>query len=245
MSINDSLLIVGCGHSEALDNFNNNALIQNSQGNMLIDCGHTIKHALHAQSLSIKDIDSIFITHVHGDHVFGLERVAYESIFKYKKKIRLIFHESIYDELWTNTLMGSLGKIGEGNRSLDDYFELVILKSFYFQELGIDFELIPVEHTPNKATFGLYVKDRFFYSSDTKAIPETIKKLNFDVCFHDATLQDWNPVHATLSSLIESYPLNLRKKIFLMSYEDNWSSFDKIVAKEFKGFAHQSQRVNF
>jgi ribonuclease BN (tRNA processing enzyme) len=86
----NKFLILGCGHSEALTLFNNNAVVINSQGLLLIDCGHTIKHALHNQNMNIGMVDAVFITHVHGDHIFGLERLAFETRYKYQKNI-LVF----------------------------------------------------------------------------------------------------------------------------------------------------------
>lgn len=240
--MNSEIIIIGCGHSESIRNFNNNALVRSEKGNMLIDCGHTIKHALHASGLNIGDIDAIYISHVHGDHVFGLERVAYESKFKYKKKIKLFFHSSIYEELWEQTLKGSLGKNGDGPAELGDYFNVNIINGEKFSCLGVDYKLIMAKHTPNKPAYGLLINNSTFYSTDTLALPEIINKINYSIAFHDVTLSDTNPVHATLNSLINEYSKEKRKRILLMSYEDNWEEFSGTVEKEFKGFAKQGMR---
>lgn len=235
--------VLGCGHSESIIHYNNNALVSSEQGKMLIDCGHTIKHALHEQGLTFKDIDAIFITHVHGDHVFGLERAAYETKFTYNKKIKLIFHESIYQELWDQTLKGSLGVHGDGEANLEDYFEIETLNTNHFECLGNSYEIFPVSHTPNKPTFGLCLNEQIFYSSDTIAIAKVIAEQNFKIGFHDVTLTEENPVHATLASLIKSYPYEARKKLYLMSYQDNWQDFKDTVEREFKGFAKQGMKI--
>lgn len=239
------LLILGCGHSESITHFNNNAAILTPYGNMLIDSGHTIKHALHKQNMSIANIDAIFITHVHGDHVFGLERIAYEAKFIHNKRITLIFHESIYQELWHETLKGSLGRIGEGEAKFSDYFDLNILTEDNFTIFDTKYQLIPVKHTPNKSTFGLLIDEKIFYSSDTTAIKDTINTLNFDICFHDVTLSEFNPVHATLDSLLVQYPEHIKQKMFLMSYEDSFEQYQETVNQAFKGFAYQGQLINF
>ena len=83
------LLILGCGHSESLTLFNTNAAVRDHGRLFLIDCGWTIKAALQAQGHGFADIDGIFITHVHGDHVFGLERIGYEARFKLGRRIPL------------------------------------------------------------------------------------------------------------------------------------------------------------
>ncbi|TVL28644.1 MBL fold metallo-hydrolase [Shewanella xiamenensis] len=240
----NKFMILGCGHSESLEHFNNNAIIITSAGNMLIDCGYTIKHALHAQSMSIRDIDSIFITHVHGDHVFGLERVAYESKFKYNKRVELIIHAGIYKELWEQTLKGSLGVNGDGEAELTDYFDVTIINGRYFKFHDINIELVPVNHTPGKCTHGIVINKKIFYSSDTIAIPEIINQHSFEVGFHDVTFSNYNPVHATIFSLIESYPFYVRDKLYLMSYEDSWGDYIDLVSNNFKGLAVQGMVVD-
>lgn len=236
-------IILGCGHSESLEHFNNNAMIISSAGNMLIDCGYTIKHALHAQKMSIGDVDSIFITHVHGDHVFGLERVAYESKFKYNKRVELIIHADIYKELWEQTLKGSLGMNGDGEAELTDYFDVTIINGSFFKFHDLNIELIRVKHTPGKCTHGIIINKKIFYSSDTIAIPE-INQLPFEVGFHDVTFSNYNPVHATVFSLIENYPFDVREKLYLMSYEDSWRDYIDLVSNNFKGLAVQGMVID-
>ncbi|MGC1328966.1 ribonuclease Z [Pseudomonas sp.] len=49
------------------------ALIEASgKGWYLVDCGEGTQHQLLHSSLSMRDLRAIFITHVHGDHCFGL-----------------------------------------------------------------------------------------------------------------------------------------------------------------------------
>jgi len=238
-------MILGCGHSESMTLYNNNAAVLSDSGNILIDCGHTIKHALHDQGMSIADVDAIYISHVHGDHVFGLERIAYEAKFKYKKRIKLIFHSSIMTELWDQTLKGSLGTHGDGEATLQDYYDVTALDDDKFSLFGNDYQLVPVEHTPNKSAYGLLINNKLFYSTDTIAIPGVIKSLDFETGFHDVTLTKSNPVHATLDSLIQQYPEEVRKKLYLMSYEDDWHEYVDIVGREFAGFAKQGMKIEF
>jgi len=241
--VTNKFKVLGCGHSESLEHYNNNALVVSQNGKMLIDCGYTIKHALSDQGMTIDDIDAIYISHVHGDHVFGLERFAYETKYKYNKKIKLVFHKSLYTELWEQTLKGSLGSNGEGDSSFDDYFELHQLDDYKFSMFGINYELLPVKHTPGKPCFGLLVNNYLLYSTDTTAIPDVIDRIKFTVGFHDVTLADENPVHATVNSLITQYSEETNKKLFLMSYEDNWQEHKEKIDRTFNGLAFQGQEV--
>jgi ribonuclease Z len=49
------------------------ALIEDQgSGWCLVDCGEGTQHQLLQTSLSVRDLQAIFITHVHGDHCYGL-----------------------------------------------------------------------------------------------------------------------------------------------------------------------------
>jgi len=245
----NEFLILGCGHSESLEHYNNNAAVINDQGVLLIDCGHTIKHALRAQDMSIESVDAIFITHVHGDHVFGLERVAFEARYKYQKRISLYFHESIYQELWDQTLKGSLGYSSDHDgtpqeNTLEDWFDVNVITGNKFSVFGNNYKIFEVKHSPGKPTFGLTINDTVFFSSDTTQIKETIENTEFEIGFHDVTLTKFNPVHASLSSLVESYSKEVRDKLYLMSYQDDWAEYKDMVEDNFKGFAKQGMKVD-
>lgn len=45
---------------------------KNSKSWCLVDCGEGTQHQLHHTSLSLVQLSTIFITHVHGDHCYGL-----------------------------------------------------------------------------------------------------------------------------------------------------------------------------
>ena len=243
LSNTNELLILGCGHSGSDTLFNNNALVTNSEGTLLIDCGYTIKPALQAQALKLQDIDAVFITHVHADHMFGLERLANEGRYKYHKKAKLILHHELYDELWHQCLKGVLAKNGEGENELSDYFDLVLLQNDEFELFGNYYQLHRVSHTPGKVCFGLMINQSIFYSGDTVAIPQLLMQLNPELIFHDVTLTEYNPVHASVHSLLSLYPAELCKKTYLMSYEDHWPDYQQMVEQHFAGFARQGQRV--
>lgn len=45
---------------------------ENSKGWLLFDCGEATQHRLMQSSLSLYRLQSIFITHLHGDHIYGI-----------------------------------------------------------------------------------------------------------------------------------------------------------------------------
>lgn len=192
--------------------------------------------------MSFSDIDSV-LSPLSMDIMCSGSRLAYESKFKYKKKVTLYIDERVEEENWNKTLSGSLGADSDGVYCLRDWFNIQLVKDTLTISDDIYLSLVQVKHTPNKLTHGVSINEKIFYSSDTIAIPEIIEKIKFDVCLHDVTLSDWNPVHATLNSLIEGYPKAIREKMLLMSYEDHWKDYKTIVDVNFRGFAYQGQTI--
>lgn len=45
---------------------------------MLFDCGNRIPMALYNAKIPVTKIDDIYISHPHGDHIGGLEEIAFE-----------------------------------------------------------------------------------------------------------------------------------------------------------------------
>lgn len=235
------LKMLGVGHSEAVDHWNNNAMIETGNQRLLIDAGYTIKFALRDQGLTLADVNAIFITHVHADHCFGLERIGYECRFKYGFKPTLYLPPGVYEELWAQTLKGVMGYVGEGPAELSDYFDVVLLDDQPFQFQGVKLEFFRNRHTPKKPSYGLMINDRLLFSGDTRAIPDVVGQFAPEVILHDATLTDWNPVHASLPELYESYPEVVRQRMYLMSYEDDYEQHRQRVEEGFAGFACQGQ----
>ena len=108
------IVVIGCGSAFSNKNFNQSFLLEEEDQRMLIDCGRNIPEALHQAKISYKSINNIYISHLHGDHVGGLEFLAlkrYDWVNKpIKAKIapKLIANEKLLIDLWNNTLKGGL-----------------------------------------------------------------------------------------------------------------------------------------
>ncbi|MFE8070225.1 MBL fold metallo-hydrolase [Marinobacteraceae bacterium S3BR75-40.1] len=240
----NSFTMLGVGHSEAVQHWNTNALIESNGKRLLIDAGYTIKFALADQGLSLADIDAIFITHVHADHAFGLERLGYECRFRYQTRPKLFLMPDLYDELWERTLKGVMGQVGEGPASLEDFFEVRFIEQRRFAFEAIRLEVFANRHTPQKPSYGVMINDQLLYSGDTRPIPDVIEQYQPTLIFHDCTLSDWNPVHASVRELRETYPSWARERMRLMSYEDDWARHQGDIERDFMGFARQGERID-
>ena len=104
----------------------------------LIDCGRQAPEQLHEAGVSWHEIAGQIVTHVHGDHVFGMEEFAFSRYFYGQQGVAsvreggprpaLIAHRAVRDELW-QTLAPSLRYVPEPEApesgTLQTYFDLV------------------------------------------------------------------------------------------------------------------------
>ena len=76
----------------------------------LIDCGRQAPDQLYAAGVSWHEIEGQIITHVHGDHIFGLEDFAFSRYYHTELGIesvrdggpapKLVCHRAVRDEIW-------------------------------------------------------------------------------------------------------------------------------------------------
>ncbi len=150
----------------------------------LIDCGRQAPDQLHDAGFTWHDIEGQLITHVHGDHVFGLEDFAFIRFFESHNGItstreggplpKLVAHSAVIDELW-ETMAPSLRYLRDdaGNQltgTLSTYFEVMQAKSFEpprknwwrhaerFACEGIDVVARESEHVPGKPSCSLEIR---------------------------------------------------------------------------------------
>lgn len=104
----------------------------------LIDCGRQAPDQLHDAGWSWHQIQGQIVTHVHGDHVYGMEDFAFSRYFYSLSGVssireggprpRLVCHRAVRDELWS-TLSSSLRYVPDPaeptSGTLETYFEII------------------------------------------------------------------------------------------------------------------------
>lgn len=216
------ITMIGTGSAFAKRYDNNNALIEANGFRLLVDCGITLPKALHEAGLDFSQLDAVLISHIHGDHVGGLEELAFQMMFRYHRKPVLYIAEELVQPIWESTLRGGLTQ--ENLKSLSDFFEVRPLKTGETYELakGLKVRLIQTKHIAGKASFSFVFNERFFYSADMKFDGKLLQELvdgGIETIYHDCQLESPGVVHASLEQLL-TLPEAIQEKTWLMHYGD-------------------------
>jgi len=221
------ITMIGTGNAFAKAYYNNNALVETEQIRLLIDCGITLPHALYQSGRTFADLDGVLISHMHGDHIGGLEELAFQMMYTYARKPTLYIAESLIEPLWNHSLRGGLVQ-GELD-SIECFFHVVPLQPGIDIKLATDLKikLIQTEHIKNKDSYSFIINDTFFYSADMTFNPKLLHELHnagVQTIYHDCQLEGPGYVHTTLDELL-SLPLELQRKIKLMHYGDTIGNY--------------------
>ena len=259
-----SLTFLGSGSAFYIDeNISKGLLPENWQSNMLleidgkkllIDCGTDIRFSLKESGNNISDIDSIYLSHPHADHVGGLEYFAFSTYFNPNyKKPNLILSSQFVKELWEHTLKGGLESLQTHVATLSTYFNLIKVKANKtFKWQNIEFTLVQTVHVMNgfsiAPSFGLLFSmpsgKTIFITTDTQYCPHQIfdfyKKA--DLIFHDCETSFRSGVHAHYNDLV-SLPCEIKKKMWLYHYQPNYKDFSP-ENDGFNGFIKKGQKFD-
>lgn len=207
---------------------NSSAVVESGGKRLLIDCGHTVPARLEEFGLTLREIDAVFISHLHGDHVYGLEEWGFKNFLLWNIRPRLFVADVIADALWTDVLAGTMAQVCNRSCVLDDYFDVVRMREGEPVEFGpLTVEIHPVKHVPNAPAFGAKVVadgKTAGFTCDSLANVSPWFYQGSDIVFHDCALYPPFPetVHAHFSEL-KQYPEEWRHRTRLVHYGDEWA----------------------
>jgi ribonuclease BN (tRNA processing enzyme) len=182
--------------------------------------------------LPIADIDHVLITHVHGDHMNGLEGFAFYKHFVEGKRIKLITSPEVRAVIWDERLKAPMGTLWTGSElrqmTFDSYFEHLPL------DWAADITVGPfrikarrtIHHVPTSALLIEAAERKLGYSSDTAFDPELIAFLApADLIIHET---NFGPAHTPYAALA-GLPEELRARMRLIHYSDLFDSASSVI----------------
>lgn len=199
---------------------------------LLIDCGHETLTAYTAHYGGLPK--AIFITHLHMDHIGGLERLFFSAYFNetLRGQIRLYVPAQLVPIMQAR-LADYPGVLAEGGANWWDAFQLIPV-STGFWHAGLHFSVFPVRHHQPDSAFGLRLPGSFVYTGDTRPIPEQLAAFSneAELIAHDCGLIG-NPSHTGLADIQREYPEALWPRLRLYHY----ANLSDAQAMRMAGFA--------
>lgn len=247
------LIFLGTGSAFTVgdDNYHSNMLLESKNGKrLLIDCGSDARFSLYEQGYTYHDIHDLYVSHLHADHVGGLEWLAFNTKFDPSgQKIRLHLSETMSDALWEHVLSGGLSSLDGAPEKLSYYFDInEIGSNGSFNWEGVSFDIIQTLHVATEhgtmPSFGLLfeiAQTSVFITTDTQFTPDTLQPYyeKADLIFHDCeTAERRSRVHATYGDLLQLDP-KIKEKMWLYHY--NPGELPDAIADGFKGFVKKGQ----
>ncbi|MDP2549027.1 MBL fold metallo-hydrolase [Oceanobacter sp. 4_MG-2023] len=182
---------------------------------LLIDCGPGTLAQVQQRYQALPT--AIFMTHAHMDHIADLEILTVRAKLQQVAPIPLFVPLSVIPVLHQR-LATYPGTMAEGGHNFWQSFQLLPV-SDRFEYAGMTFHCYPTRHHAPGSSFALHLPGQFFYSGDTRPIPEILNHQlsGNEVVFHDCGLIS-NPSHTGLDDLAKEYPEALRRQLVLYHY---------------------------
>jgi ribonuclease BN (tRNA processing enzyme) len=226
-----SVRVVGVGDAFTARYHNACLLFEAGGTRLLVDAPPALNRALRDLSLArpaepavgLDDIDHVLITHLHGDHMGGLEQLLFWRRFVTGKKASLYAVPEVLAGLWDTRLRGGMETLIDApggpprTLGLDDYASVVPLGPGDNRIGDLSIEHRPtIHHIPTSAIRVRAGGRVIGYSADTAFDPTLVAWLSpSDLFFHETNLG----VHTPLASLA-ALPQETRARMRLIHYPD-------------------------
>ena len=190
----NSLLILGSNSAiPNIHRFTTSQIININGINNLIDCGEGAQIRMQSKGVKINSIDNIYISHLHGDHFFGLAGLISTMNMQSRHQPLHIYCPDKLKEIIEMQLEASLTELQfECSYTLTDPNESRLITK------AQDFEVYSVPLSHRIPTTGFFFKStmrnkpfRYAYISDTIYKPDIIPVIkDATIIYHEATFTE-------------------------------------------------------
>ncbi len=227
-----SFIPLGVGDAFARTCYSSSLLVTADGRRLLVDCPHPIRKMMAEAhgAPDVADVDAVVLTHLHADHVSGLEGFAYFNHFVLRRRTPLLAHADVADPLWPGHLEVSMAHLIDAETQplpqlgFADYFDWRPLEL----EAPVSFGPFTIEsrrtvhHIPTTALRITAEGRTLGYSADTAFDPGLIEWLgDADLVIHETNYGAHTP-YERLAALPEA----LRAKMRLIHFPDGFAPAD-------------------
>ncbi len=232
------VIVLGVGDTFSEQFFPTCLLLRKGDFQLAIDCPDGYRRVLAEARkhtglhLDLADIDDVLLTHVHGDHMNGLEGAAFFKKFAQQRRLNLHASPEVHAVVWPQRLQGSMQTLYDGSKAqrltYEDYFAPHILNRRSPNEVG-PFTVttrLTKHHVPTSALMIECEGATLGYSADAAFEPDLIEFLSpADVIIHETNL---GPSHTDFSALT-TLPEATRAKMWLVHYPDAFDTQEAAI----------------
>ena len=231
------LYVLGVGDTFSEKHVTHALLLEHDGFRLAIDCPDSYRRVLRQardrvapersceaeKTLDLVAIDDVLVTHIHGDHMNGLEGVGYFKHFAQKKPLSLHTIAPVKDGLWEGRLGAPMGRLWNGSTfrelSFEDYFawnEVTIERACRIGPFEVMARLTK-HHVPTSALLVRCGTSSIGISSDTAFDPALIAWLSqADLIVHET---NHGPAHTAYPDLL-TLERSTRDRMHLIHYPD-------------------------
>lgn len=248
------VLMTGVGDAFSTQHWGTHFLLRKDDYVLAVDCPDSYRRALRSsgfehngEPLDAHHIDAMILTHLHGDHVNGLEMLACYLRFAHERKLPLYTTQETATDLWPR-LRPSLKVLWDGQTFHEQSLELFL--DVHQVDWDETFEIGPFQITARPTqhhlpAMAMRISDgdaTLGYSCDTAYDPDLIAWLeSADFIIHESSL---GPAHTPLHKLMD-LPKEIRQKMIVAHYPDDMigAQLDELeLAKEGRAYPVSARR---